>query len=63
MGKFEPSEREKCLVFKSLPATKESLINTIMQTNMDEKYARSLIWNMRRLALIYTGDNNMIGKV
>jgi len=60
--KFNPSLREKEQIFKFLPTTKEQLITRIIFLGLDEKYARSLIWNMKRLALIYT-DNFLIKKV
>ena len=61
--KFEPSQREKTMVFGHLPATKEYLISIIKrETGLSEKYARSLIWNMRHCALLYTGDNHLIKK-
>ena len=62
--KFEPSEREKQIIFESLPCHKDTLISIIKaSTGLTEKYARSLIWNMKRLALIYTKDRGLLDKV
>lgn len=64
MGKFEPSNREKELVFSHLPAQKDVLVALIQQDSlMPESYVRSLIWNMKRLGLIYTDDNHLLKKV
>jgi hypothetical protein len=63
MGIFEPSNREQQMIFEMLPATKQELIEKIMARGWPERYARSLVWNMKRLALIYTGDQSMIKRV
>jgi|WetSurMetagenome_2_1015567.scaffolds.fasta_scaffold1616671_2 hypothetical protein len=60
MGKFEPSIREKEQVFNLLPETKENLVKLLLAaTTMPEKYVRSLIWNMKRIGLIYTFQNQI----
>lgn len=57
MKGFEPSEREKQQVFKHLPRSKNDLIELIkLESRLDEKYARSLIWNMHYRGQIYTFD-------
>jgi hypothetical protein len=57
MGRFDPSEREKQLVFSSLPATKEDHVEIIKaDTDMTAQYARSWIRNMRRLSFNYMSD-------
>jgi hypothetical protein len=62
MGKFDPSEREKTMVFELLPAVKRDIIEALIARGWTESYARSLIWNMRRVGQLYT-NNGMIKKV
>jgi len=60
MAKFDPSGREKSLVFEVLPATKEAVISHIrLKTGLPEAYARSLIWNMKRVGQVYTFDGQI----
>lgn len=49
------------MVLNQLPATKETLINIIVnETKLDDKYVRSLIWNMRRFGMIWTDSQHLI---
>ncbi|GAI86064.1 unnamed protein product [marine sediment metagenome] len=56
MAKFDPTERERNLVFSRLPATKEAVIASLIKGGFPEGWIRSLIWNMRRVGQIYTYD-------
>ena len=62
LGKFDPSEREKTIIFELLPAVKRDIIEAMIAKGWPESYARSLIWNMKRVGHIYT-HNGVIKKV
>ena len=53
-----PSEYHQKAVFSVLPAKKETLAHLVAQEipNCTLKQAKSIIWNMRRVGLIYTNQ-------
>jgi len=64
MVKFDPSNDEVEEVLSLLPLEKEVLVDKIIgQLNTTEDYARSLIWNMKRIGLIYTNIKHQLDKV
>jgi hypothetical protein len=63
MEGFEPEERWKKIVFESLPCRKEDLISILKVEGLSEKEARSLIWNMKHRAYIYTSVDEFIKKM
>ena len=53
--KYYPTEREQRIVFSLLPENKRDLIALLRaSTTKSEKEIRSLLWNMKRVGLIYT---------